>query len=110
MAESCVDRYHCGAYFPGWLNGSHPAVDDGAVQRRVCFGYFYYHYNHYHHYYYYTRSCCEYSIYISVRNCGGFYVYKLKPVTACNLRYCGNGFVPVTPGRNNFFVFKLYHV
>ena len=87
MAESCVDRDRCGTYFPGWLNGSHPTVNEGAVQRRVCF-----------HYY---DDCCYYFTYIRVRNCGSFYVYQLKPVTLCPLRYCGNGYgslTPTTPG------------
>ena len=92
MADSCTDYLHCGAYWPGWLNGSHPAVADGNVQRRVCFGQYW--------------QCCYYSTYISVRNCGGFHVYKLKPLTGWSLRYCGNGFVPATPlapGMNSFF-------
>ena len=67
MAESCVDRYRCDTYYPGWLNGSHPTVNEAAVQRRVCFGF------HGH--------CCIYSTYIRVRNCGDFYVYQLKPLT-----------------------------
>ena len=78
MAESCVDRYRCGTYYPGWLNGSHPTVNEGAVQRRVCFSY-----------YVYGGDCCSLSTYIRVRNCGGFFVYQLKPLTVCNSRYCG---------------------
>ena len=88
MAESCVDSSLCGTEVPGWLNGSHPTVNEGAVQRRVCF-------------WYVLGDCCSYSTYIRVRNCGGFYVYHLKPLTQCPLRYCGNGYVsstPTTPG------------
>ena len=85
MAESCVDSGHCGTDGPGWLNGSHPAVVDGAVQRRVCFNHF--------------NNCCYYSTYISVRNCGRFYVYKLDGPPYCNLRYCGNGLL-LAPGKN----------
>ena len=96
MAESCVDRYRCGTYHPGWLNGSHPTVNEAAVQRRVCFGF--------HGY------CCIYSTYIRVRNCGDFYVYQLKPLTVWYSRYCGNGYVsstPTTPGTRfpSFFFF-----
>ena len=83
MAESCVDRYRCDTYYPGWLNGSHPTVNEAAVQRRVCFGF------HGH--------CCIYSTYIRVRNCGDFYVYQLKPLTVWYSRYCGNGYVSSTP-------------
>ncbi|XP_067037302.1 protein sidekick-2-like isoform X2 [Acropora muricata] len=88
MADSCVSMRHCGARYPGWLSGGHPSVSDGAVLRKVCFtGY---------------RGCCQYSTFISVRNCSGFYVYKLSPVYptyySCNFRYCSsNGFeVPPT--------------
>ena len=83
MAESCVDMYHCGTEAPGWLNGTHPAVTDGVVQREVCFRY--------------LGSCCHYSTNISVRNCGGFCVYRLEPPPHRNLRYCGNG-LPQAPG------------
>ena len=88
MADSCVDQYHCSSWIPGWLNGTHPAVADGAVQRRVCFSIGYW-------------GCCYYTTYISVRNCGAFYVYKLNKVNYY-LRYCGNGFVPSTPGTGGF--------
>ena len=87
MAESCVDMDHCGTFYPGWLNGSHPTVNEGAVQRRVCFRYY--------------SDCCSFWTYIRVRNCGGFYVYQLKPLTKYNSRYCGNGYVSstsTTPG------------
>ncbi|XP_068711530.1 uncharacterized protein [Montipora foliosa] len=88
MADTCVERYHCGAEYPGWLSGGHPSVEDGAVVRRVCFKGYYGH-------------CCEYFVYISVRNCGGFYVYKLTPLPTssyCYYRYCAsNGTALVLP-------------
>ncbi|XP_068711539.1 uncharacterized protein [Montipora foliosa] len=79
MADTCVERYHCGAKNPGWLHGGHPSVGDGAVVRRVCFTG--------------DHDCCEYFVYISVRNCGGFYVYKLSPLhtsSYCLYRYCAS--------------------
>ena len=78
MADTCVERYHCGAYYPGWLSGGHPSVEDGAVVRRVCFNRYW--------------GCCDYFVYISVRNCGGFYVYKLTslPSYRCYYRYCAS--------------------
>ena len=87
MPESCVPKLRCGTHVPGWLNGSHPSVAAGVVQRQVCF----------------TRNshCCDWSTYISVRNCGGFFVYKLHPPPACSLRYCGNG-GPSTQGADTF--------
>ena len=98
MAESCIDMYRCGTRYPGWLNGSLPTVNEGVVQRIVCFRYF--------------NDCCSFSTYIRVRNCGGFYVYQLKPLTYCYLRYCGNGYVsstPTTPGTPfpSFFFFLV---
>ena len=77
MAESCVNMYHCGTESPGWLNGIHPDLNDGAVKRQVCFSSF--------------DNCCHHSNEITVQHCGGFYVYKLEQQSYCNLRYCGNG-------------------
>ncbi|KAL9987888.1 hypothetical protein ACROYT_G002266 [Oculina patagonica] len=77
MPDTCVPKRRCGTNAPGWLSGGHPIVAQGAVQRRVCF-----------HWYY---SCCRLSTSIRVRNCGAFYVYELPPTPRCNLRYCGDG-------------------
>ena len=77
MADSCVNVYHCGTESPGWLNGTHPDLNDGAVRRQVCFSSF--------------DNCCQHSNEITVQHCGGFYVYKLERQSHCNLRYCGNG-------------------
>ncbi|XP_067037309.1 protein sidekick-2-like isoform X2 [Acropora muricata] len=86
MADTCVKRRHCGAWYPGWLSGGHPSVSDGAVLRKVCFtGY---------------SRCCQYSTFISVRNCSGFYIYKLSPVVPfyyqCYYRYCSSNGLPTT--------------
>ena len=89
MADSCINRFHCGTRRPGWLKGTHPTVADGAVRRQVCFNRVY-------------GGCCYYSTYISVRNCGAFYVYKLNSPNVSYLRFCGNGFVPSTPGTRGF--------
>ena len=73
MAGTCVKQHHCGAWYPGWLSEGHPSVSDGAVLRKVCF----------------TRytDCCYYSNFISVRNCDGFYVYKLSLAPSYNYNY-----------------------
>ena len=77
----CYQDGHCNTYYQGWLTGSHPTVDDGIVSRQVYFGY---HYKHRVNFYKY-----RYSITIKVRNCGTFYVYKLKPTPASGTtRYC----------------------
>ena len=77
MPTSCVGTHRCGTYAPGWLNGPHPSVADGAVYATVCF--------------HWSSRCCRWSRSIRVRNCSGFYVYELGPPPTCSLRYCGNG-------------------
>ncbi len=76
MPDKCVTTYYCGTHAPGWLNGAHPTVAEGAVQRKVCF--------------HWASNCCEWSTDIRVRNCGAYYVYELPPTQTCNLRYCGD--------------------
>ena len=105
MSRSCVTGRRCGANGPGWLVGSHPSVSEGCARRRVCFasssgsgGW------------YSQTSCCRWSTYISVRNCGTFFVYKLRRPPTCNLRYCGDG-IPPRAGCKilcclNYLVFK----
>ena len=74
--NQCVPKLRCGSHAPGWLNGSHPAVSEGAVQRKVC--------------YHWGSNCCQWSNTIRVRNCGDFFVYELQKPPVCSLRYCGN--------------------
>lgn len=80
MSTQCAESHKCDADYPGWLTGGHPSVGQGRVYRKVCFGQKS------------GSSCpCSYSTYITVRNCGSFYVYKLKPTprpSSCDLRYC----------------------
>ncbi|MCA9692801.1 MAG: hypothetical protein KC636_24595 [Myxococcales bacterium] len=58
------------------MNGAHPAVNEGAVARTLCF-----HGN---------SNTCNGSEPAMVRNCRGFYVYSLKSVSwGCNGRCCG---------------------
>ena len=74
MPTSCVPKNRCGTHAPGWLTGGHPTKEQGVVSRKVCFHWWY--------------SCCTWSVYIKVRNCGGYYVYQLPETPACYLRYC----------------------
>ncbi|XP_031549138.1 uncharacterized protein LOC116286709 isoform X3 [Actinia tenebrosa] len=87
IATSCVDRYHCGTYGPGWMQGSHPTQAEGIVTRTVCY-----------HYHSWDSNCCFRNNTIRVKNCGGFYVYELVKPPGCSYRYCGNG--NVTDGNN----------
>ncbi|XP_067057989.1 uncharacterized protein [Acropora muricata] len=86
MPHSCVSERRCGTNGPGWLVGRHPSVSEGVARRRVCFGG--------SRGWFYRSSCCRWSTYISVRNCGTFFVYKLRRPPTCNLRYCGDGIPP----------------
>lgn len=76
MPTSEVPQHHCGTHAPGWMVGEHPKKEDGVVKRKVCF--------------HWSSSFCHWSIYIDVRNCGAFYVYKLPKTPGCWFRYCGN--------------------
>ncbi|CAH3188038.1 unnamed protein product [Porites lobata] len=73
---SCPPTDRCNTAATGWLNGGHPTVADGQVNRTVCF-------------HYVTSGCCEWSTNIKVRNCGSYYVYYLSGTPTCNLGYCG---------------------
>ena len=71
----------CGTYVPIWLHGSHPTIKEGVVRRKACanvpgkppFG-------------------CGFSYDIQVRNCSGFYIYKLKKPLHCYFAYCAGKF------------------
>lgn len=72
----CNSYGNCDTAYQGVLVGSHPSsMSSGRAYLKVCFGY--------------SGNCCSssYSTYIYVRNCGSFYVYKLRP-TCSSCRYC----------------------
>ena len=76
IATQCIQgAQRCGTDVPGWMDGAHPTVDEGVVSRKVCF-------SGYH-------KCCYRNVTINVRNCSSFFVYRLKPLSYCNSRYCG---------------------
>ncbi|KAL9960470.1 hypothetical protein ACROYT_G033933 [Oculina patagonica] len=83
MLNKCVPMFRCGAWYPGWLNGAHPTVDEGVVVRKACFhaGF---------------NMCCASTNNIKVNNCSSYYVYELQNPRACALRYCGNADVVIT--------------
>ena len=75
MPLTAPDPFSCGAHAPGWLDGTLPAVVDGIVDRDACF--------------HWDGDECHWKVPINVRNCGPFTMFKLFPVPACALRYCG---------------------
>ncbi|XP_068717618.1 uncharacterized protein [Montipora capricornis] len=90
IPNSCVPTQRCGTHAPGWMQGEHPKKEDGVVNRKVCF--------------HWSRNCCRWSVLIKVRNCSGYFVYKLEKPPVCYLRYCGdkghNVCEPKNPCRN----------
>ncbi|XP_068686286.1 uncharacterized protein [Montipora foliosa] len=74
IPERCVPIDRCGTRAPGWLNGTHPSVQDGLQTAQVC-----YHWN---------NDCCQWKSNIKIRNCSSYFVYQLVKHPACNLRYC----------------------
>ena len=74
MLDQCVSPRKCLTVVTGFLNGLHPLIEDGIVDREACF----------HGY----SNCCYRKVKIHVRRCDGFYVYYLNPSPAGLLRYC----------------------
>ncbi|XP_015780559.1 PREDICTED: uromodulin-like isoform X4 [Acropora digitifera] len=77
LAVKCPPHQRCNTDYTGWMNGKHPNVEDGIVKRQVCF----------HGRY----QCCYKTTTIDVRNCGAYFVYRLRKVPTCRPRYCGTG-------------------
>ncbi|XP_015780342.1 PREDICTED: uromodulin-like [Acropora digitifera] len=77
MATTCLPTHRCNTDLTGWMNGSHPNVEDGIVKRQVCF----------HGY----ENCCYKTTTIDVRSCGAYFVYRLNKFSHCKTRYCGTG-------------------
>ena len=52
-------------------------VSDGIQTGQACFTW--------------GTNCCDSNISVKIRNCSGYFVYKLKSTVKCMERYCGNG-------------------
>ena len=74
MPTTRVPAYRCGTDWSGWFDGAHPTVEDGEVQRPVCFSD--------------RLAGCRYSVITSVKNCESYFIYNLHP-PSCISRYCG---------------------
>ncbi|XP_061167173.1 uncharacterized protein LOC133176015 [Saccostrea echinata] len=87
LLNRCPGILSCGAMRPVWMQGSHPSVYDGMVQREIC-----------------TsglsegihRNCCLERNKILVKNCGNYMAYCLKPLNFCEERYCFEKHEPCT--------------
>ena len=74
MPTTRVPAYRCSTELSGWLDDAHPTVEDGEIERTVCFS---------------DRTTgCKMSRYIFVKNCGSYFIYKLRRPPYCNSRYC----------------------
>ena len=75
MPTMRVPAFRCGTDFSGWLDGAHPTMEDDKVYRKVCLS---------------DRvPSCKYTQTIFVKNCGSYFIYRLKTPLGCSLRYCG---------------------
>ena len=64
MPTTRVPAYRCGTDWSGWLDGAHPTVEDGVVNRKVCFTD--------------RTSDCKATKTTSVKNCGSYFIYKFN--------------------------------
>jgi cysteine-rich repeat protein len=77
MSENAIGPESCSSYGPGWLNGVHPVLGEGIVDRQVCFTW--------------KDENCFYNTQIQVVSCTEFHLYYLPDAPECDLRYCGEG-------------------
>ena len=70
MQTTPVPRDRCGTVKSGWLETTHPSVEDGKVRLNVCFGS--------------LSTDCGDSRSIFVKNCGLYYIYELLSLELVN--------------------------
>ncbi|XP_013415746.1 uromodulin-like [Lingula anatina] len=83
LATECQPVQHCGTYVPLYLNGTVPNVPGDVWNVTLCATSAY--------------GCCAYAWaavytppFVTVKNCGDYFVYELKPATGCYTAYCGS--------------------
>ncbi|XP_048753743.2 mucin-2-like isoform X1 [Ostrea edulis] len=74
MLDRCPSLLNCGALYPNWLNGSHPASVNTEVVGTACKVGF--------------SSCCDSQVTIKIRHCGLYMAYCLPALDSCPTRYC----------------------
>ena len=75
MATYCIPKGSCNSRAVGWIDGNHPSEAYQLVSATVCF-----HWN---------SNCCAWSRPVQIRNCSGYYIYRLQKTVFCLNRYCG---------------------
>ena len=75
MATYCIPKGSCNSRAVGWIDGNHPSEAYQLVSATVCF-----HRN---------SNCCAWSRPVQIRNCSGYYIYRLQKTVFCLNRYCG---------------------
>ena len=75
LYTTAVNSYFaCGAFYPGYFNGTVPSTAGAYSTGNVCF---------------YTGTACGYSLSpIVVFNCNGYYVYYLISTSSTSYKYC----------------------
>lgn len=108
MPIRCASVNYCGTQAPIWLR-----LEDGQrlpeafqqVQLTACSSWSRHHYDEeddsgpVSEY----ADCCAMKYPVSVRNCSGYFVYRLQPTEACNMAYCAQ--LPPASGMP-----CLYHI
>ncbi|XP_062613463.1 uncharacterized protein LOC134275223 [Saccostrea cucullata] len=75
MIEQGVNAKFCGTTYPVWLNGTHPSIGDGIVNRTACVTG--------------RNSLCDKVYKIQIKACTtGDFVYNLQKTSACPEAYC----------------------
>lgn len=78
IPENCVSEYRCGSQAPVWMNGAHPVIRDGIVDRTACANW--------------IGDCCYLTSTFQVKACSqGYYVYKISGIPGsswCFSSYC----------------------
>ena len=62
-------KHPCNSKYPVWINGTMPSVAQGKVVRTACV-----------RHYFDMDLCCHWRSSVTIRNCGGYFVYQFSDV------------------------------